>query len=100
MEGRDGHPNEIQGLYKVTMGTWVEPNSTIEKLKYFNRLDEDFGMLCLKILREILFHVDNISTPNEVFLRIESLFGKNYELRGHQLENELITLILVHFDTI
>ena len=34
-----------KGLYRVTMGTENEPNSTVEKDKYFNRLDEAFGML-------------------------------------------------------
>ena len=48
-----------KGLYRVTMGTEVEPNSTVEKLKYFNRLDEAFGLLCLRISRELLFHVDS-----------------------------------------
>ena len=89
-----------KGLYKVTIGTKVQPNYVVEKSKYFNRLDEAFGMLCLSISREIRFHVDRISTPNESWLRIESLFGKIDELRGNQLENELITLIPMHFDTI
>ena len=38
-----------KGLYRVTMGTETEFNSTVEKSKYFNRLDEVFGMLCLSI---------------------------------------------------
>ena len=46
-----------KGLYRVTKGTKVEPNSVVEKSKYFNRLDEAFGMLCLGILRDLLFHV-------------------------------------------
>ena len=38
-----------KSLYRVTMGTEVEPNSDVEKAKYFNRLDEAFGLLCLSI---------------------------------------------------
>ena len=38
-----------KGMYRVTMGTETELNSTVEKSKYFNRLDEAFGMLCLGI---------------------------------------------------
>ena len=53
-----------KGLYRVTMGTEVEPNSVVEKSKYFNRLDKAFGMLCLNILRDLLFHVDSLSNPN------------------------------------
>ena len=89
-----------KGLYRVTMGTENEPNSVVEKSKYFNRLDKAFRMLCLGISRDILFHVDSITTPNEVWLKIESLFGKTDEMRGHQLENELISLIPTHFETI
>ena len=40
-----------KGLYSVTMGTKVEPNPVVEKSKYFNRLDEAFGLLCLSISR-------------------------------------------------
>ena len=89
-----------KGLYKVTMGTEVEPNSTVEKAKYFNRLDEAFGLLCLSISRELLFHIDSLTTPNEVWVKIETLFGKSDELRCHQLENELISLSPAHYDTI
>ena len=56
-------------------------------------------MICLSILIALLFHVDSLSTPNKFWLRIESLFGKIDELRGHQLENELITLSPMHFET-
>ena len=72
----------------------------MEKSKYFNRLDEAFKMLCLSISRDILFQVDSITTHNEVWLNIKSLFWKKYEMRGHQLENELITLSPTHFETI
>ena len=56
-----------KGLYRVTMGTEVEPNSAVENSKYFNRLDEAFGLTCLIISRERLFHVDSLTTPNEVW---------------------------------
>ena len=55
-----------KGLYKVTMGTEVEPNSAVEKAKYFNRLDEAYGLLCLSFSRELLFHIDSLTTPNEL----------------------------------
>ena len=51
-------------MYMVTMGTKVEPNFVVEKSKFFNRLDEVFGMLCLIILRDLLFHVDILSNTN------------------------------------
>ena len=70
----------------------------VEKPKYFNRLDEAYGLLCLSISREILFHIDSLTTPNEVWVKLESLFGKTNELRGHQLENKLIILSPAQFD--
>ena len=82
------------------MGIENEPNSVDEKSKFFNRMDEVFGVICLSISRDLLFHVDSITTPNEVLLNIESFFGKIDELRGHQLENELISLSPTHFETI
>ena len=54
-----------KGIYKVTMGTELEPNYVVEKAKYFNILDEAYGLLCLRISREILFHIDSFKTPNE-----------------------------------
>ena len=65
---------------KVIMGTKNEPNYAMEKSKYFNRLDEAFRMLCLSISRDILFHVDNITTPNEFCLNIESPFENTDEM--------------------
>ena len=43
-----------KGLYRVTMGTDVEPNSVIEKSKYFNRLDEAFWLVVSKHLKRAL----------------------------------------------
>ena len=80
----------LKGLYRVTMGTKVNPKSVMEKSKFFNMLDEAFGMLCLSILRDLLFHVDSLTTPNKVWLKLEASFGKTNEMRGHQLKNELI----------
>ena len=87
-------------LYRVTMGTETEPNSAVEKAKYFNRLDEAFNMLCLGTSRELLFHIEIIGTPNEFLVKFESLFGKTDEMRGHHLENELISLSPAHYETI
>ena len=58
------------------MGIEVEPNSIVEKSNFFNRLDEAFGMLCLSILRDFLFHVESMTTLNEVWLNIEAFLGR------------------------
>ena len=89
-----------KGLYRVTMGTEVEPNSVVEKAKYFNRLDEAYELFWLSISRDIVFHIDILTTPNEFWVKLETLFGKSDELHGHQPENELIILSTGHYDTI
>ena len=87
-------------LYRVTMGTETEPNSIVEKALNFNRLDESFGMLGLSNSRDILFHVDSIGILNEFWLKLESLFWNTDEMRGLQLENELISLSPAHYEAI
>ena len=82
------------------MGQEAEPNSQVEKSKWFNKLDEEYGLLCLSISSDLLFHVESSSSPNEVWTKLERLFGKQDVLRGHQLENEIIRLSPSDFDTI
>ena len=66
-----------------------------------NKMNESYGMLCLSLISlEILFHIDGLTTPNQVWTKLETLFGKKYDLRGHQLKNELISLIPSSFKTI
>ena len=81
-----------KGLYRVTMATEADPNAVVEKIKWHNRRDEAYGLLCLNIFRDHLFHLDGLTSPNEVWDNIQTLFGKTDEMRGHQLENDLISL--------
>ena len=82
----------VKGLYSVTMATEVDPNVAADKIKWHNRMDEAYGLLCLSISRDLLFHLDSVTSPNEVWEKIEDIFGNIYEMRGHQIENELISL--------
>ena len=47
-----------------------------------------------------MFHIYSLTSPKEFWEKLESLLGKTDDLRGHQLENEPISLIPVHYDTI
>jgi hypothetical protein len=38
------------------MGTEVEPTVDAEKPKWFNRCDEAYGLLCLSVSPDLLFH--------------------------------------------
>ena len=79
-----------RGLYRVTLALENEPNAVIEKAKWHNGLDEAYGLPCLSISPDILFHLDGLTTPNQVWTQLESLFGAQDELREHQLEIAVI----------
>ena len=90
----------VKGLYRVTMATEVEPNVAEDKIKWHNRRDEAYGLLCLSISRDLLFHLDGLTSPNEVWENIVELFGKTDEMRGHQIKNELISLSPSNFESL
>ena len=76
-----------KGIYRVTMATEAEPSVAAEKIKWHNRRVEAYGLLCLSISRDLLFHFDSFKSPNEVSENLELIFGKIDEMRGHQIEN-------------
>ena len=77
----------VKGLYRVTMETKADPNEAAEKIKWHNRRDEAYGLLCLSIARDLLFHLDSLTSPNEVWEKLEEIFGKIDEMRGYKIEN-------------
>ena len=79
-------------LFRMKMGREAKPQQYVEKKKVLNWLDESFSFMCTHISRDILFHLEGLRTLTESWDNIESLFGKQAELQGHILENELITL--------
>ena len=81
-----------KGIYRVTMETNADPNAATNKIKWHNRRDEAYGLLCLSISRDLFFHLDGLESLNEFWEKFETLFGKKNEMRGHQLENDLISL--------
>ena len=82
----------VKVLYRVTMETKAEPNVATKKIKWHKRRDEAYGLLCLTISRDLIFHIDALISPNEVWEKLVEIFGKTYEMRGHQIKNELISL--------
>ena len=51
-----------KGIYRVTMDTEEEPNHVVDKARFFNKIDEDFGFLCLSISKDLLFHLSGLKT--------------------------------------
>ena len=90
----------MNGLYRVTMEPKAEPNAATEKIKWHNKRDEAYGLLCLSISRDLLFHLDGLTSPNEVWEKIVDIFHKKYEMRGHKIENELISLSPNSFESL
>ena len=45
----------VKGIYRVTMETEAEANAATEKIKWHNKRDEPYGLLCLSISRDLLF---------------------------------------------
>ena len=59
-----------------------------------------YGLLCLNMSKDLLFHLDGLTSPNEVREKLQNLFRKKYKMRGHQLENDLITLSPISFESL
>ena len=92
---------EMQLCYKrlfiLTMEVEKDPIHYVDKEKYWNRLDEAYIFLCLSISRDLLFHINGLKTPKEVWDKHASLFDKQDDLNVYRLENELISLHLANF---
>ena len=89
-----------KGLYRVTMAIKADPNEVAEKIKWHNMRDEAYCFMCLSISRDLLFHLDGLTSPNEVWEKLTDIFGKTDEMRGHQIENELISLSPNNFESL
>ena len=63
-------------------------------------LDEAYEFLCLSISQYIIFHINGLKTPKEVWDKLSSLFDKKDDMRIYQLENKLISLHPTNFETL
>ena len=70
-----------KGLYIVTMKTEEEPNHVVDKARFFNKMDEAFGFLCLSISKDLLFHLSGLKTPKSIWDQLASLYDKQDDLR-------------------
>ena len=103
MKFRDHSAGELwilNGYLRIILGREAEPHQHVEKNKILNCLDEAFCYLCTHISIDLLFHLEGFRTPKESWENLEDLFGKQYELRGHLLQNELVELHPNSFEAI
>ena len=67
-----------RGLYQIPMEMEVEPESVDEKNEFLNRQDMVIGSICTFVSPKIFHQVygeSQESTPNELWTRLEVLFG-------------------------
>ena len=65
----------IKILYRVSMALENKPTAIVEKYMWYNQMDEAYGLICLSISLDILFHLYGFTTSNQVWKKLESLFG-------------------------
>ena len=81
MEGGHGDLAPFKRDLQVTINTETEPNVVVEKIKYWNKLDEAYGFLCFPISKDLLFHITILKTPKEIWDKFTSLFDKQDDLQ-------------------
>ena len=82
-----------RGLFRITSGKETEPTDVNDKkIKWKNRCDEARGLIRMSISTNLWFHISGIDELDKAWEKLESVFGKQNEIRGHQLENELFYL--------
>src|SRR5713101_723282 len=81
------------------MDTEEEPGTAIDKSRFLNKKDEAFGFLCLSLSWDLLFHLLGLNTPKEIWDKLETLYGKQDDLRVYKLENELMSHYPSNFKT-
>jgi hypothetical protein len=79
-------------LYQITLGKEKEPTDVDKKVKWANRSDEARGLIGMSISPDLRIHLKEIDDPNEVWEKIEFVFGKHNIVRAQQLENQVLTL--------
>ena len=77
-----------------------EPNHVVDQARFWNKMDEPYGFLCLSISKGILFHLSGLKTPKDIWEHLASLYGKQDDFRVYQLENELMSLQPGNFKTL
>ena len=94
-----------QFLY--SKGLWscldaIEPvfQSAYQTLQHWNKMDEAMGLISLSVEESLQFHIDECSTPQEMWDKFHDLFGIVNEFRALQIEAELTSLALDAFPSI
>ena len=82
------------------MGREIEPQQYVEKNKFLNRIDEAFSFMFTHISQHLLFQLEGLRNQTEAWDKLEYLFGKQDDIQGNILDNELISLHPNSFESI
>ena len=55
----------------------------IKKIKWENICHEAHGLIGMSISTDLRFHISGINEPDKALEKLESVFGKHNEIRGH-----------------
>ena len=69
--------NYFANLYEIECVS-QHYHRTLENISIWDITDHAYGLLCLSISRDLLFHLDGLTSPNEVWENLQSLFGNAY----------------------
>ena len=72
-----------QELFRITSGKETKPTNDDKKIKWENRCDEDHGLIGMSISTDLRFHISGIDEPDIAWEKLEFMFGKHNEIRGH-----------------
>ena len=64
------------GYQRIIHGWDREPHHLVERNKFLNRCDEEFGYLCTYISKYLLFHLEGLRNPRKYWEKLDSLFNK------------------------
>ena len=53
-------------LFRITMGTEIEPLLDAKKTRWINGYDKAYGIICIVVSPNIFDHIISIESPNEI----------------------------------
>jgi hypothetical protein len=72
-----------KGLYQNTLGKEQETIDDENKVKLDNRNHEAHGLIKISISPDLMFHLQGLNAPDEVWENIEDMFCKHNIIRAH-----------------
>jgi len=80
---------EQKFTFKLDYETW----------SFTKEIGEAFGLIKSNVSESLWFHLENITTPYEIWDKLESLFGKVDTMRAMQIDAQLTALSLDDYPT-